>query len=427
MLRSLPSRGAGLLLALALLAAPARSEVQMHEPNGVGLRLEYALNVRHAAAAEPPGPQPIASLPLRLARELRSLPEPAGAVAPAAPAPITFWILSAILLFLATNIVLLLGFSIVMRIWREIGQRRQARFRAVWEPVLHARVSGDAAPLPALASSERLLFLGLWLHLLGYVRDQAADALVETARELDMPRYALHLLESRSPWKRIVAMRAVAALHLQEAGDALLAKAMEARRRSSLTAVRALLQIDPERGFAGLEHLLSHREWSPAAMAEIVRAGGNATVQKLAGLARSAPPGRARQLVRLIELLEDQTALPTLRERLAATRDAGEISAILHCLGRLGQAEDRDAALAFLGHDSWPIRMQAAFALGALGQAEDLSRLAPLLRDRNWWVRYRCAQSLLRLAGAAALAAMREHEPDPYARDMLDRVLAEGR
>jgi len=337
------------------------------------------------------------------------------------------WILAAILLFLAGNIALLLLFSIVMRIWRELGQRRRDRFRARWEPVLHARMSGEAAPLPSLAPAERLLFLDLWLHLSGYVRDQAADALVQAAHELGVPQYALRLLEGGSPWKRVIAMRAVAALRLEGAGDSLWAKVMQNRPRSSLTAVRALLQIDPERGFAALEHLLRHQQWSPGAMVEIVRAGGSQTVQKLAALLRSAPPRRAKQMVRLIELLEDQTALPALRERLQTGGDEEEIAAVLHCLGKLGQAEDRASALAFLGHGSWLIRMQAAYALGPLGLAQDAGRLLPLLRDRHWWVRYRAAQSLLRLSGAAALAAMRESEPDAYAREMLERVLAEGR
>ncbi len=356
---------------------------------------------------------------------MRSVLAPAGQVLVLSPT--LFGILAAMLLFLTGSIALLLLFSMVTRIWREFGKRRRDWFCARWEPVLHARMSGDAAPLPSLAPSERLLFLSLWLHLLGYVRDQAADALVLTARELGLPQYVLRLLESGSPWRRVVAIRAVAALRLESAGDTLLAKVMENRPRSSLAAARALLQIDPERGFAGLGYLLDHQQWSPGAMVEIVRAGGSQTVQKLAALVRSAPPGRAKQVVRLIELLEDQTALPTLRERLASSRDEEEIAAILHCLGKIGHGEDRATALAFLEHGSWLIRMQAAYALGAFGLAQDLGRLAPLVRDRHWWVRYRAAQSLLRLAGAAAVATMRESESDPYARDMLERVLAEGR
>lgn len=394
------SHAARLFLLLALFAAPA-------SPGAEALELQDS------------------GLQLKLARELRRLPAAAGAdlAVPATPV----WILAVIALFLAANTALLLLASIVRRIWRELGQRRRDRFRSRWEPVLYARMAGDTLSLPPLAASERLLFLNLWLHLLGYVRDQAADALVRTAHELGLAQYALYLLEHGSPWKRLIAMRAVAALRLDEACDTLAAKALENRPRSSLEAARALLQIEPERGFAALDHLLDQQEWSPSAMAAIVQAGGSRTMQKLAARVQAAPPGRAKQLVRLIELLEDQSALPALRARLAFSRDEEELAAILHCLGRLGGSEDRDLALGYLEHASWLVRMQAAYALGAIGLAQDSGRLAPLLRDRQWWVRYRTAQSLLRLAGTAALAHMREGESDPYARDMLERVLAEAR
>ena len=423
MTRSWGSHRAGLFLLLILFAAPVWSDAETRATPGIDLRPDSRVSAPAANPLTLPGTPPADGLQLKLLRELRSMP--AAASEPLALSTTPVWILVAILLFLAGNIALLLLFSVFMRIWRELGQRRRDRFRARWEPVLHARISGEAAPLPPLAPSERLLFLSLWLHLSGYVRDQAADALAQTAHELGLPQYALRLLESGSPWKRVIATRAVAVLRLERACDSLWATAMKNRPRSSLTAVRALLQIDPERGFAALEHVLNHQDWSPGAMVEIVRAGGSQTVQKLAALLRSAPPRRAKQMARLIELLEDQTALPALRECLASSSDEEEIAAILHCLGRLGQGEDRSTALAFLEHGSWLIRMQAAYALGALGLAQDVGRLAPLLRDRQWWVRYRAAQSLLRLTGAVVLAAMRKSEPDAYAREMLERVLAE--
>ena len=410
---------------LALLAAPAWPETQANGISGVGLPPDHGLTAPAPVPAAAPPAAPGTGLQLKLARELR------GARAPANPvmsmSPTLAGILVAVLLFLAGNITLLLLFSIVARIWRERGERRRDRFRARWEPVLHARMSGEALPLPQLAPAERLLFLDLWLHLLGYVRDRAAVDLVQTAQELGLQPYVMRLLQHRRPWKRLLAMRAVAALRLGEACDSLFAKAMQNRPRSSLAAVHALLQIDQDRGFAALGHVLKHQEWSPGAMVGIVQAGGPLTVQKLAALVRASAPGRAKQLARLIELLEDQTALPALRERLASSIDAEEIAAILHCLGRLGQAEDRDRALAFLGHGSWLVRMQAAYALGALGLAQHAGRLAPLLRDAQWWVRYRAARSLLQLVGSAALTALRETESDRYARDMLDCVLAEGR
>ena len=335
-------------------------------------------------------------------------------------------VLGAILLFLLANIAALLAFSVAMRIWRERRQRRRDRFDARWQPVLHGRMSGDAVPLPRLAPSERLLFLSLWLHMLGYVRGEAVDALVQVAGELGLPQHVIRMLHARTPWKRVIATQAVAALRLQEACDILLAKVKQNRPRSSLAAARALLQIDPERGFAGLAQLLSHLEWSPGAMSEIVKAGGSGAGPLLAAQVHEAGPGRAKPLARLIELLGDEAALPALRERLLSNRDGEEIAAILHCLGKLGGAEDRLAILAFLQHAKWVVRVQAAYALGALGMGQDIDRLALLLRDRHWWVRYRAAQSVLRLGGAAAVEEMRQRESDPYAQEMLERVRAEG-
>ncbi|MBE0615449.1 MAG: HEAT repeat domain-containing protein [Burkholderiales bacterium] len=420
------SYGAGLLL-VALFATPAWPDAPAGDTLVGGLQLGYAPSSPEAAPGVQTDALHAGGMQLKLAREMRDVSPTAAASEVPLLSSVPYGILIAILLFLAVNIVLLLLLSMVMRVRRERRQQRRERFVARWEPVLHARISGDAAALPHLAAAERLLFLGTWLHMLGYVRGDAAASLVQVARELGLSQYALRLLESGSPWKRIIAMRAVAALGLEQACDTLMAKAMQNRPRSSLTAVRALLQIDPERGFAALGYLLEHQKWSPAAMVEIVRVGGSQAVQKLAALVHTVPPGHAKQMVRLIELLEGQAALPALRERLVSSGDEEEIAAILHCLGRLGQGEDRSIALGFLDHASWLVRMQAAFMLGAFGLGQDVARLVLLLRDRQWWVRYRAAQSLLRLAGVATLAAMREREPDPYSREMLERVLAEGR
>jgi len=335
-------------------------------------------------------------------------------------------LLDAILLFLVASIAGLILYGIAMRNLRERRERTHERFRRRWEPVLYARMSGDSNALPPLAAEERLMFLILWLHLLGYVRDEAAAALVQAGHELGLSAYVLKLLGSLSDWKRVIAMRAAGTLRLQEAREALIAGVGQTRRRSSLAAVRALLLIDAEQGLAGLQQVLRRPNWSPGAMLGIVKAAGSQAIRMLAALVLSATPGRATQVVRLIELTEDNSALPALRERLQFSHDGEEVAVILHALGRLGGAEDRATVLAFLTHASWLVRMQAACALGSLGVEQDGERLAPLLRDRHWWVRYRAGQSLLRLKGAAALRDMRKRESDARAGEMLDRVLAEG-
>lgn len=342
------------------------------------------------------------------------------------PSPGPIRLLDATLLFLVVNIAALLLCAILARHWREAGERRRERFRTRWEPVLYGRMAGDDNALPPLAPGERLMFLMLWLHVLGYVRDEAFNAVVQVARDLGLSAYVLRLLGSRRDWKRVLGMQAAGILRLEEARGILSSKIAPNRPISSLAAVRALLQIDVQGGLAGLQQVLRYPKWSPGVMLEIVKIAGPHATQMLGALVLSALPGRARQFVRLIVLTEDSAALPALRERLEFSRDDQEIAAILHALGRLGGAEDRLTTLKFMGHESWLVRMQAAFALGALGMEQDALRLRPFLHDPVWWVRYRAAQSLLRLMGAAGLGRLQAGEADVYAREMLERVLVEA-
>lgn len=335
-------------------------------------------------------------------------------------------LLDAMLAFLVFNIVSLILAGMAARRWREAAERRRERFRARWEPVLYGRMSGDDNALPPLARSERLMFLILWLQVLGHVRDAAADAIVQAARELGLSAYVLRLLGSRSEWKRTIAMQAAGLLRLKEARDLLIARIAPDRPVSSLFAVRALLRIDAVHGLTGLRQVLRYPDWAPGVMLELVKEAGPEAVQMLAALVLSALPGRATPVVRLLMLTGDSSALPALRERLQFSRDEQETAALLQALGRLGEAEDRLTAMRFIGHADWLVRMQSAVALGSLGGEADGERLLPLLRDRVWWVRYRAAQSLLRLKGAEGLELLRQSEADRYARDVLGRVLMEA-
>jgi hypothetical protein len=330
-----------------------------------------------------------------------------------------------VLALLIAGCAALLGLAFAVRFARESGERRQRRFRDRWEPVLHARMAGERRPLPRLARSERAMFLALWLHMLGYVRDEAAESLNGVARELGLESYVLRSLDSARAWLRILATRAVAALRLEQATARLLAKAAQNHRHSSLAAVRALLLIRPDAGLAALQALLGHLEWSPQLVVETFKAGGAAACEALADMIGTAPPGKAKQLIRVAELLEDPSVLAALRQRLLSNRDEEEVGAILHFLGKFGSAADRVAVRSFLSHPAWIVRVQAAAAMGRIGLPEDHALLLPLVRDAHWWVRYRAAQSLLRLLGPAATQRLRERDPDARTREILDRAMAE--
>lgn len=384
------------------------------------LAAALAAAVTAAALADDQSPPATAAPPSASAE---AAPQPFANGNP--PSSVPLKALGAVVAFLLVNIAALLGVSLCARFLRGLREARKERFRRKWEPVLYGRLSGDDTPLPPLERRERIAFLSLWLHVLGYVRDEAADALAKAATELDMPRHVLELLHSRSAWKRLLAIRAAAALRLKEATDALLRIAARRDRRSAFDAAGALVRIDPDKGFELLGQLLAPVRWSPEAIAVTVRSGGRYGTRMLAELLATQPKGRAKQVARLAELLDDQESVPALRERLLGNRDPEEIAAILHALGKLGGAQDRAAAIALLAHRSWLVRMQAAVALGALGTPRDAARIVPLLHDPQWWVRYRTAQAVLRLGGARALRQALADETDPQARESIERVLAE--
>jgi hypothetical protein len=60
-------------------------------------------------------------------------------------------------------------------------------------------------------------------------------------------------------------------------------------------------------------------------------------------------------------------------------------------------------------------------------QQDDQNLLLGLMADANWWVRYRATQSLVGMPGVEAddMVQLRRIISDPFARDMLDQVLAE--
>lgn len=365
---------------------------------------------------------------MQLARELTSY----------APPPLWSWeawawdqwttagLLLAAFAFLIANTLGLLAFSLLSRRKRERREAAEERLRKEWQPVLYERIAGEPEPLPALARRDRLAFLVFVLHMMGYVRDDALEALAGVALELGLQRDVLKLLKARAGWKRDLGMRAAGAFKIQEAKPHIARIAALRQPQEELQAVRAMLACDPQAALVLLEPLLKQGEWSPEAMAGVATAGGEPAIELIGRLIMGAPPGGAKRLARLAAFLENGSVLAALRERLLGNRDDEELATLLHAIGKQGGPRDRAAALVLLAHRSWLVRMQAAAALGSIGVPGDEERLVPLLSDRQWWVRYRSAQALRELVGIVALRALRDRLDDRYAREMVDRALAEA-
>ncbi len=334
-------------------------------------------------------------------------------------------------LILAGWIVVFLAAGFLTR-WARVRERaRRDRFAARWEPLLHGRMAGDREPLPALARGDEVRFLLLWLHLAGYVRDEGEEGLRSAGAELGVERRVLALLGSTTaaPWQLLLAIRAAALLGITGASieSALARLAANAAPKLALAAAEALLKIAPAEGRQSFRALVLRGGWSPAAMAAAATANPDATRRALEQALAAIPAGQATPVIRLLELIESLHAVPALRLRLANNRDNAETGALLHALGRLGSAEDRDTALGLIADKRWVVRMHAAYALGMLGLPPDLDVLGRLLSDPEWWVRYRAAQAILRLARGdqAVLDAVLAKIEDRFARDAMAFAVAE--
>jgi len=334
-------------------------------------------------------------------------------------------VLQVTLAVIALVILTLLTYTTAVRLHRQSQEREKKRFRQRWESPLYRRMVGDSTDLPDVAPSERLPLLTLLIETIAIVSGDAAGQVAAVARERGLTPFVLGLLSSRSRWKREIGIRGAGALRLAEAAEPLERLVGSERRFTSLAAASALVKIDADRGFAALEPLLWRVDWSTERIAGLVRSANSPSARLLSSLLGSAPPHRLKQIIRMIEFLGERSMVPELRSRVANPDDPELVAAILRAMRTLGDADDRKTAIDCLSHAHALVRTQAAYALGGLGLSEDAEVLVPLLRDPNWWVRYRAAQSLLTLAGKEKTAATAGQESDPYAREILQRVLVE--
>ena len=278
-----------------------------------------------------------------------------------------------------TGILATLVATHVMRQSHQRAKEEKSRFARRWEESLYARMEDPNAPLPTLHPGELLLFLPLWLRIIGYVRGESETLLIAAARELDIGAQTLKLLASRITWKRSLAIRAAGALRLKEAMPAL---QQEIRRRdpaSAEIAIVALLRIDPDAAINTLRAQLWAFVWSPSFVARLLEPAGPRAVSLLAAELANAPARRIPRLLRVIGALANTDALPILRECLVRNRSSEEVAIALEALGRFGSADDRDTARGKLGDDDALVRQHAAICLGHIGTPDDVEAL----RDRK--------------------------------------------
>ncbi|MCK7592303.1 HEAT repeat domain-containing protein [Pseudomarimonas salicorniae] len=307
-------------------------------------------------------------------------------------------------------------------------RRREAerRIRQKFGPVFIRAIEGVAQTPPALPRRHPDLVLMLWLFYAESTRGDSIDRLRAVGREMGFSTYATRLLRRRRLGSTLLAAATLGWLGDASAWGALDALASRGGTRVSLLALRAMSHIDPQRATERLFALLpERRDWPDARLQALLqelpaRPAGAALLQALARCSE----GEAPRLLHLVDVLRPPGTWSAIRPMLDHDQGVDTLASALRVV------DDPRAVQVVRGlaaHSHWVVRAKAATALGRIGGSEDRGLLMEMLRDPVWWVRYRAGQSLIRLPGidAATLEPVLDTLQDPYARDMLQQLLAE--
>jgi len=294
-------------------------------------------------------------------------------------------------------ILLLLGWTLIIRRLRLSTDRRRQRMVTVWRPILAQSLIEAPDTLPPIHPRDRVLFLYLWNHLQESIKGESSDELCAVMRRTGMDHVVHHYLAKGTLRQQLLAIVTLGHLKDSSAWLRLVELAHDANAFRSLEAARALVRIDAPQAIPVLVPLISQRaDWSPLKVLAILQGAGDEHVAHALGEAAvKAEPLIAARLIRFLASIRSHRALPLIRPLLV--RHPLHEDVLASCLSLFGQCSDpRDLPVVrqYSAHPTWFIRVQAATALGKMGVEEDAAILIGLLNDVHWWVRYRAAEAL---------------------------------
>jgi len=270
-----------------------------------------------------------------------------------------------------------------------------------------------------------VFFLRLWVQLQESLRGLESSSLIDVALRVGCDKFARGLLNEGNPAERLLAILALGHLGDRSAWRLLFNVARSKDTISSLSAVRALIQIDATKAASELLPLLLGRtDWPQARIAAMLQSEQASFAEPLVNAANLA---KGEHLIRLLRLLEALRLQPPI-SRLSILLSGDQLPDIVIGALRVTLAPGllpRVRELA--GHADWRVRVQVAKVLGRIGELQDVVLLSNLLSDPEWWVRYCSACALIGLpfVSRPQVEVLRHSIEDPYARDILEQVLFE--
>ncbi len=326
-------------------------------------------------------------------------------------------------LALAFTLIVLVGLMRMTMRWRE---RAAAQTIARWRLALLRHAMGEDPTFPMLRRSERPVLLLLWNQIAESLRGPSHDRLRVVLNLLGLSTLARRWLTRRNRDRQWLGLLTLGHLAQPEDWDAVKRLLSDPRSYLSLSAARALLQIDPARAAAPvLAEIVRRPEWPVARLASLLReAGSEHLFEPLRERLLQSEPAQQVRLVRLLAAVDAVRASPTL---LALLKTSDHNDLLSMCMQHVQSPAALPRVRELTQHPVWWVRSQAAAALARFGTASDKPLLMTLLSDPQWWVRYRAAQALLCTPGLTRMAAQELHGSldDRYARDVLAQAMVE--
>lgn len=339
---------------------------------------------------------------------------------------IALWSIAAVLV----TTVVLFAYTVALRFMTNAADRNRRRFLAEWRDVFASTLLGegipDEQPLPVVHRRDSTELLEEWNRVRSVVDGKAVDNLITLAIRTGIPELAKALFHTRRIRARILAVQTIGHLRAKEFRDEIRELLTHDNTAISITAAKALVDIDPAFGINVVVPMINQRrDWPKNRVSVILRHAGSACISEpMYRAIRSADDAGQSYLLQFARLIESEALDALVDELIRNTRDPRVLIASLKLVSGF-KGVPRIASLT--QHEAWYVRMQAATVLGRVGQEEHLSLLESLLDDQEWWVRYRAGQAIsaLPFLGPNQLRALRDRQTDPFAVDILQQCFAE--
>lgn len=325
--------------------------------------------------------------------------------------------------------LVLFVYTLALRFATVVAERRRrevkTRWRAIFAAAMLSETQARQQQLPRYRRSERTDLLEEWNRAREIVEGDALSSLIVLGERLAFDALARSMLSAHRLSTRLLALQTLGHLRDRSEWDAIIALLDHANTALSVTAARALVDIDPREAMPFvMPHVVARVDWPPVNVSRILKcAGTDLVTQPLCNAILTSDTETTVRLLKYAEFARSET-VDQLVEMLLREREEPPVWAAAMKAMSSGTGLLRVAALT--RHEAWYVRLQAAKLLGRVGRERDLPLLQHLLGDREWWVRYRAAQAIVSLPlRIGALKALIDRESDRFAADMLQQAMAE--